>query len=99
MGDKSNLSEMIIPFLTMNVRQAAIARDHVEDYFAAFEFEAKTKLMQAGSSHRFPDPRFIVFAVEHQKSASTGAADFPSNRSILFREGVPSVDLVAADAA
>jgi len=90
---------MIIPFLTMNVRQPAIARDHVEDYFAAFEFEAKTELMQAGSSHRFPDPRFIVFAVEHQKSASTGAADFSPNRSTLFRQVVPGVDLPAADAA
>ena len=99
MGDKRNLSKMIIPFLTMNVRQPAIARDHVEDYFAAFEFEAKTELMQAGSSHRFPDPRFIVFAVEHQKSASTGAADFSPNRSTLFRQVVPGVDLPAADAA
>ena len=90
---------MIIPFLTMNVRQPAIARDHVEDYFAAFEFEAKTELMQAGSSHRFPDPRFIVFAVEHEKSASTGAADFSSNRSVLFRQVVPGVDLPAAYAA
>ena len=99
MGNESDLAGVIISFLTMNMRQAAITRDHIEDDFAAFEFETEIEFVQACPAHCLADRRFVLLAIEHQKSASAGAADFSSDGASLLRHFVPGVDLVAADAA
>ena len=93
------VTEVTISFLTMNVRQPAIARDHIENDFTSFEFEAETELVQTCAPHRIADARFVLLAVEHQKSAAAGTADFSPNSPILFRQFLPGIDLAAADAS
>jgi hypothetical protein len=78
-------SEMMILFLTLNMSQAPVAGYHVKYNLAAFELEAEVELAQSGVPHGIAQLRFVFFAIQHQKSATTRATYFSSDGAVLLR--------------
>ena len=82
----------------MIVGEAAIARNDVEDDFAAFEIKSEFKLSQPSGPQNFAQASLISFAIQHKKSAAAGSGNFTADRAVGLGEFIPSVDVRVGNA-
>ncbi len=75
---------MAIAFLALDVSQSSITRHDIKNYFTALEFEAKIQLTKASLLHSLSQPALIGFAIEHQKTPTTGPGDLATYRAVSF---------------
>src|SRR5262245_18850581 len=64
----------------------------VQDYIGPLKIESEAYLAELRLAHRTPQSS-LVFCVEHQEAAATGADEFPAQGTVLHRQVVPAVDL------
>jgi len=64
---------LIVIVVTMIMRQTTVARDYVEDDFAAFKIESEFKLSQSSGAQDFAQASLVSFAVQHKEAAATSA--------------------------
>ena len=77
----------------MIVGQASVARDNVEDDFAAFEIETEFQFTQTSIAHCCAQAIFIFFAVEHEEATAAGAGNFAADGAVGLGEFIPGVDV------
>src|SRR6516225_9915385 len=98
-SDQAAVPEKVIPLLALDVGKSSVTGNHVEDNFAAFEFEAEVELAQTRATHGITQAMLVFLAIQHQEAATSRSTNLAANRAVVLGQFVPGVDLRAADGA